>query len=111
MATPRSAGHGDDGVFQRADGHFSAKVLQPEGRITYVYGRTRAEARNTQQAAKAAVQQSRPLPPDRLTAERFLTDWPVSAKPSLPPATFRRRGDTNHPARCGTTSPENRLLA
>lgn len=72
---PRRRDPGDGSLFQRKDGRWVAQLLDPHGRRRYLYGATRAEAKQRLVEAQALVQTGQPLPDQRLTLGRYLQEW------------------------------------
>jgi integrase len=72
---PRRRDPGDGSLFQRKDGRWVAQLLDPDGRRRYLYGATRAEAKQRLVEAQAVVQTGQPLPDQRLTLGRYLQEW------------------------------------
>jgi integrase len=66
---------GDGSLFQRKDGRWVAQLRDPDGRRRYLYGATRAEAKQRLLEAQAVVQTGQPLPDQRLTLGRYLQEW------------------------------------
>lgn len=75
---PRRRDAGDGSLFQRKDGRWVAQLRDPDGRRRYLYGATRAEAKQRLLEAQAVVQTGQPLPDQRLTLGRYLQDWIAS---------------------------------
>jgi integrase len=76
-------------VYQRRDGRWVASVTQASGQRIYRYAGTRAQAAAQLTGDLKAVQENTPIPSERQTVGRYLTDWLESnAKPSLRPLTY-----------------------
>jgi integrase len=74
---PRRRDAGDGSLFQRKDGRWVAQLLDPDGRRRYLYGATRAQAKQRLLEAQAVVQTGQSLPDQRLTVGRYLQEWLV----------------------------------
>lgn len=72
---PRRRDAGDGSLFQRKDGRWVGQLIDPDGRRRYLYGATRAQAKQRLLEAQAVVQTGQPLPDQRLTFGRYLQEW------------------------------------
>ncbi len=83
-------GNGEGAITKRGDGRWEARLTMPGGKRSVFYGKRRPEAARKLAAAVRARQEGIPLPPERLTVARFLTDWlEQTARPAVRPLTFR----------------------
>jgi integrase len=83
-------GNGEGSVYRLADGRWVAAVTSPAGKRRVWYGKTRQEAASKLTAALKLIQDGLPIPTERTTAERFLSDWLQAIRPSLRPRTWTR---------------------
>lgn len=82
--------NGEGTISQRSDGRWEAKLTLPGGKRRAFYGRTKQEAAKKLRAALQAKDSNLPIPSERLTVERFFTDWLETLKPRVKSGTLER---------------------
>ena len=98
MAT-RKAGrrsNSEGSITQRKDGLWEARVSVVGGKRRSFYAETKAEALNKLRAAQRQVADGRPLGPERLTVQDFLTRWLRDTVATTRPTTAKRYGELCH---------------
>lgn len=88
----RKNANGEGSIGQRKDGLWQARLSLPDGKRKYFYGRTRQEVSRKLAAARRDRDRGLPVVTDeRLTVERYLTQWLERMKPPrVRPSTHRR---------------------
>ena len=89
--TKRKAGRrsNSEGMLrQRPDGLWEARISLPTGKTKSLYGKTKAEALAKMQKANRAVQDGKPLPPEKLKVAAFLGKWLESVGAEIRYKTF-----------------------
>ena len=72
---PKRRDPGDGAIFQRANGRWVARIQLPDGRHRYFYGQTKDKVRARLREAQRYVEDSKPLPDEKLSLEAYLARW------------------------------------
>ena len=85
-------GHGEGSIHRRADGRWVAVIdlgwTRGKRRRKYVYGSTRREVQHKLQQVKQDMSKSGAPSDDRITVERYLSDWLEATETTVRPSTY-----------------------
>ncbi|HZV49173.1 MAG TPA: site-specific integrase [Candidatus Dormibacteraeota bacterium] len=85
----RRRGNREGTIYQRKDGRWCAELPQVGGKRKRLYARTREEVARKLVLALRDQEVGLPVPDDRLTVERYLTQWLETVRPRVRPWTYR----------------------
>jgi integrase len=83
-------GHNEGSITKRSDGLWEARITLDGGKRKSFYAKTRQEAAKKLTAALRDVEMGLPIAADKLSVERYFTDWLAAVKSTIRPRTWKR---------------------